>query len=174
MRVLSRSLSLAATLTLGLALGSAPALAADKGAMAQLKDASGKIAGTITLRDMGNHLMGTIDVSGLTPGDHGIHVHTTGQCEGPKFTSAGGHLNPDGKKHGLKNAEGPHQGDMPQLAVGADGKAKQEVTVNSTLAAVLDTDGAAFIVHAGPDDQTTDPSGNSGDRILCGVFTPIS
>ena len=165
-----RALPLAALL---LTLSSG-ALAADasKGVTAQLKDNTGKSAGTVTLTNSGGHLMGKIDVSGLTPGNHGMHIHGVGKCDGPGFSSAGPHLNPDGKKHGLSNPQGPHQGDMPQLAVGNDGKAAQSVMIHSAIPAILDADGAAFVIHAGPDDQTTDPSGNSGDRILCGVFGP--
>jgi superoxide dismutase, Cu-Zn family len=152
------------------------ALAADasKGVVAQLKDSTGKTVGSVTLTEGGGHLMGKVDVSGLTPGNHGMHIHTIGKCEGPAFTTAGGHLNPDGKKHGLSNPQGPHQGDIPQLSVNTDSKAAQNITIHSTIATILDADGASFVIHAGPDDQTTDPSGNSGDRLLCGVFHPIS
>lgn len=141
-----------------------------KNITATLKDGSGNPAGMVTLMDMGDHLMGQISVSGLAPGNHGIHIHAVGKCDGPDFASAGGHLNPSGKQHGLDNPQGPHQGDLPQLVVGADGKATQSFMAHGTIPAILDADGGAFVVHAGSDDQKTDPSGNSGARVLCGVL----
>jgi len=161
----------ATALPLMLAAGTALALDAPKGASATLKDAAGNTAGTVTLMDMGDHLMGKIDATGLKPGAHGIHIHMVGACTAPDFASAGGHLNPTGKKHGLDNPDGAHQGDLPQLVAGDDGKASASFTAHSTMAAVMDSDGSAFVVHADADDQKTDPSGNSGSRILCGVFT---
>lgn len=152
-----------------------PAQAADapKSATAILKDASGKEAGKVVLKPAHHHgLEGMIHVTGLTPGEHGIHVHAVGKCEGPAFASAAGHLNPTGKQHGLKNPQGPHLGDLPQLVAGADGSAHLTFPVHSDFAALFDADGAAFVVHAGPDDMMTDPAGNSGGRVLCGVFTP--
>lgn len=152
-----------------------PAQAADalNSATAILKDASGKEAGKVVLKPGAHHGMeGMIDVSGLTPGEHGIHVHAVGKCEGPAFASAGGHLNPTGKQHGLKNPQGPHQGDLPQLVATADGSAHLTFPVHSDASALFDADGAAFVVHAGPDDMMSDPAGNSGGRVLCGVFTP--
>ena len=153
---------------------SSAAFAADapKRITAPLKDAAGNAAGSVTLMDMGGHLMGKITASGLKPGNHGMHIHAVGKCDAPDFASAGGHLNPTAKKHGLDNPDGPHQGDMPQLVAGADGKASQDIVSHSTIAAILDADGGAFVVHADADDQKTDPSGNSGGRILCGVFAP--
>lgn len=159
--------ALAAALLIG-----APALAADTpgSVSATLKDKDGKSAGTVTLSTMGDHLMGRIEASGLTPGEHGMHIHAVGKCDGPDFSSAGGHLNPTGKQHGLENPQGSHEGDLPALKVGADGTAEQSFPAHSSISAILDGDGAAFVVHAGPDDQKTDPSGNSGGRVLCGVF----
>lgn len=164
-------LTLAASLV-SLAAGTAFALTpvGAKGAAATLQNSAGDKVGTVTLSDMGDHLMGKIEVSGLTPGPHGVHIHAVGKCDAPDFASAGGHLNPDGKQHGLENPAGSHQGDLPQLVADADGKASLQFTARSSMAALLDADGAAFVVHAGPDDQKTDPSGNSGGRILCGVF----
>ena len=144
-----------------------------EGAMAVLKDSSGKEAGSVMLMAGKDGLTGMVDVSGLTPGDHGMHIHTVGKCDDPAFTSAGGHLNPDGKQHGFQNPMGAHQGDLPELTVGADGKAHQSFTAKTTLAAVLDADGAAFVIHASADDMKSDPAGNSGARVLCGVFAPM-
>lgn len=140
-------------------------------AEARLLDASGRDMGFVRLTPSSSGMDGQIEASGLTPGQHGMHIHTTGRCDAPNFQTAGGHLNPTGQKHGLMNPAGPHQGDLPQLSVGSDGKAVMTFSVSTTIAALFDADGASFIVHAGPDDQKTDPSGNSGARILCGVLT---
>jgi Cu-Zn family superoxide dismutase len=114
----------------------------------------------------------TLDVKGLPVGTHGAHIHTTGRCDAPDFTTAGGHWNPTTAKHGSMNPQGPHEGDLPNLIVGSDGRGTLGITVpNATMAGLLDTDGAAIVVHAGADDLMTDPSGNSGGRIACGVFT---
>ena len=113
----------------------------------------------------------SLDASKLPPGTHGAHVHTTGRCDGPDFTTAGGHWNPTGMKHGTQNPMGPHAGDLPNLIVGADGRGSVAITLPSgTMAGLMDADGAAFVIHAGADDLKTDPSGNSGGRIACGVF----
>ena len=115
----------------------------------------------------------TIAATGLPAGVHGVHIHTTGKCDAPDFTTAGGHWNPTGKMHGSENPMGPHEGDLPNLTVGADGSGNLTFTVaGASLATMLDADGAAFVVHAGSDDYKTDPSGNSGGRIACGVFAP--
>ncbi len=152
--------------------GTAMAADAPKSVSATLRDAGGATAGTVKLDDMGGHLMGRIDASGLKPGNHGMHIHMVGKCEGPDFTSAGAHLNPAGKKHGLESPAGPHEGDLPQLIVGQDGKGSLSFMSQSKISDILDSDGGSFIVHADPDDQKTDPGGNSGARVLCGVFAP--
>jgi Cu-Zn family superoxide dismutase len=111
---------------------------------------------------------------GLPPGDHALHVHAAGKCE-PPFTTAGGHFNPDSKKHGLTLAEGHHAGDMPNLHIPASGELTVEV-MNTAVTldkdkpnSVLDADGSAIVIHAGADDYKTDPTGKAGDRIACGV-----
>ena len=113
-------------------------------------------------------------IDGLPAGTHGTHLHTTGKCEAPDFASAGGHLNPHGKRHGSDNPQGKHLGDLPNLIVGAGGKGSMTVPMAGTSeqleAALFDEDGTALVVHAGPDDYRTDPSGNSGGRIACGVL----
>jgi Cu-Zn family superoxide dismutase len=139
-----------------------------------MRDAAGRDLGTLTLAPHEGGLMLTGRVQGLPPGTHGIHVHATGRCE-PPFESAGGHWNPTSRQHGTQNPAGPHHGDMPNLVVADDGSAAVNVmTAGGTLGgegALLDGDGASVVIHAGADDYRTDPSGNSGDRIACGVVT---
>ena len=165
---------LAASVTAALSLAS-PALAVDK-ASAVLKDASGKEVGNVTLTATPSGVLMSLDLTAVPAGEHAFHVHAVGKCEGPDFKSAGPHFNPDETKHGLMNPEGPHAGDMPNLHVPADGKLQIEV-LNPTVtlsaeSALLDADGSAVIVHAVADDYKTDPAGNAGDRIACGVVTP--
>ena len=112
---------------------------------------------------------------GMSPGAHGAHIHQTGKCEGPDFKSAGGHWNPAGKEHGFDNPQGAHAGDFFNLDIGEDGTGSLQATIpGATLSdgenALLDADGAAFVVHEGADDLKTDPSGDSGGRLACGVF----
>jgi Cu-Zn family superoxide dismutase len=141
-------------------------------ATAMLKTATGIDAGRATATEVAGGIRYTLDVKGLPAGLHGAHIHTTGRCDGPDFTTAGGHWNPTTMKHGSMNPQGPHQGDLPNLTIGSDGRGTLGVTVpGATMAGLLDTDGAAIIVHAGPDDLMSDPAGNSGGRIACGVFT---
>jgi Cu-Zn family superoxide dismutase len=107
----------------------------------------------------------------MPTGTHGAHIHTSGRCEGPDFMTAGGHWNPAGTQHGSLNPAGPHDGDLPNIIIGTDGRGTLGVTVaGGTLDGLLDADGAAMVIHAAADDMTTDPSGNSGARIACGVF----
>jgi Cu-Zn family superoxide dismutase len=116
-----------------------------------------------------------LDVKGLTPGLHAVHVHAVGKCEGPAFTTAGGHFNPTQKKHGFKSPEGAHAGDLPNMLVAKDGAGRFEalddaITLKAGPASVFDADGSALVIHAGADDYVTDPAGNSGDRVACGVI----
>ena len=168
------TLWLAASITGTLSLA-APALAVDTPS-AVLKDASGKEVGAATFTVTPSGVLISLDLTAVPPGEHGFHVHTTGKCEPPDFKSAGPHFNPDQTKHGFMTPEGPHAGDLPNLHVPADGKLQVEVLEpNVTLsgeAPLLDADGSALVIHAGADDYKTDPAGNSGDRIACGVITP--
>ena len=116
-----------------------------------------------------------VSVTGLTPGEHGMHIHETGSCTPPDFKSAGNHLNPAAKQHGLLSPEGPHAGDLPNLLVEDDGSADTTLTVDRNLLAegpssMLGSQQRAFVTHGDPDDQKTDPSGNSGARVVCGVI----
>jgi Cu-Zn family superoxide dismutase len=139
-----------------------------------VKDAAGRDLGTLTLSDTPQGIMVMGQLTGLVPGEHGVHIHMTGQCQAP-FTTAGGHWNPTNKQHGSQNPQGPHLGDMANITVGADSSVSVHLTsAGGTLRgdnALLDTDGASIVVHAKADDLKTDPSGNSGDRVACGVVT---
>jgi Cu-Zn family superoxide dismutase len=143
-------------------------------AVAMLKTADGADAGTATVTGADGGLHVTVNATGLPEGTHGVHIHMTGQCEGPTFASAGGHWNPTDAHHGVDNLESPkpHMGDLPNMEVGGDGTGALDATIEgATMAGLMDADGAAFVVHAKADDLKSDPSGNSGDRIACGVFT---
>jgi Cu-Zn family superoxide dismutase len=165
---------LAALATSALALAS-PAAAADK-ASAVLKDAAGKEVGTATLTSTPSGALLSLTLTAAQPGIHGFHVHAIGKCVPPDFKSAGPDFNPDQTKHGIMNPEGPHAGDLPNLHVPADGKLEVEilnpVVTISQEAALLDADGSALVIHANADDYKTDPDGNVGPGIACGVITP--
>ena len=140
-------------------------------AVAMLHTADGAEVGRATATEVAGGLRITVDANAMPPGTHGAHIHTIGQCAGPDFASAGGHWNPTAMKHGSMNPQGPHEGDLPNLVIGADGRGTIGVTVpGATMAGLLDADGSALVVHANPDDLMTDPSGNSGGRVACGVF----
>lgn len=141
-------------------------------ATAALVTAAGLPAGRARVMEVGGGLRVTIDARGLAPGEHGAHLHTVGRCDPPDFASAGGHWNPASAKHGSMNPQGPHAGDLPNLVIGPDGRGALGVTLaGATMAGLLDADGAALVIHAAADDLMTDPSGNSGARIACGVLT---
>lgn len=140
-------------------------------AVAMLRTADGADVGRATATEVTGGLRITLDVSGLPAGTHGAHIHTIGRCDAPDFASAGGHWNPTGMKHGSMNPQGPHEGDMPNLIVASSGHGTiGAVLPGATLAGLLDADGSAIVVHDKADDLMTDPSGNSGARIACGVF----
>ena len=161
-----------ALLTAALALLALPTAAQDAGATAVMMDQSGTNLGTLTLTDSdgGVHLSG--ELTGVPNGEHGFHMHETGICDAAaKFESAGAHFEPAGKKHGTESPDGPHAGDLMNVTADDDGKAVVDLhNANVTLEQLRDTDGAALVLHADPDDYTTDPSGNSGDRFACGVI----
>src|SRR5438132_1606063 len=147
----------------------APSVAHAQSARAVLKDAQGKVVGTATLNEVPGGVRIAAQVRGLKPGMHGFHIHAVGKCEPPAFTSAGAHFNPHDKKHGHKNPEGAHAGDLPNLVVGSNGAGSLDaVAVGTTL---NDVTGLALVIHADPDDEMTDPAGNSGARVACGVIT---
>jgi Cu-Zn family superoxide dismutase len=141
----------------------------------ELKDAQGKSVGDVVLWDQGPGVALQLKLHDLSPGVHAIHFHQVPKCEGPDFKSAGGHFNPEKKKHGFDNPEGHHAGDMKNFTVDVKGKASArledaDVTLKDGPHSLL-SNGAAIVVHAKEDDYKTDPAGNSGDRIACGVIT---
>ena len=153
----------------------APAAAADK-ATAVLKDSKGNEVAKAELTATPSGVLISLDLTAVPAGEHAFHIHAVGKCEPPDFKSAGPHFNPDEKKHGLMIPEGPHAGDMPNLYVPSDGKLHVEmldqmVTLDEK-AGLLDQDGSALVIHAGVDDYVSDPAGNAGDRLACGVVIP--
>ncbi|WP_162806403.1 superoxide dismutase family protein [Sphingosinicella terrae] len=140
-------------------------------AVATLQTAEGAAAGTATASAVDGGIRIALEVEGLPPGPHGAHVHMTGRCDAPAFESAGGHWNPTDAQHGLEAPPGQHAGDMPNLDVGADGRGSLDYTLQGgSFEGLMDADGSTMMIHADADDQRTDPSGNSGGRIACGVF----
>jgi Cu-Zn family superoxide dismutase len=158
------------------AMGSAgTAVDGQPGATAQLRNAQGQPVGTATLTERDGRVRLVVEARGLSPGEHGIHVHAIGRCDPPGFTTAGDHFNPLSRKHGLEAPDGPHGGDLPNLRADAGGAARYEATTDRiTLSggprSAFDGDGSALVIHARPDDQRTDPSGSSGERVACGVI----
>lgn len=123
------------------------------------------------VEDASGRMHVNVQVDGLSTGLHGIHIHTTGLCDTPSFVTAGGHYNPSGAQHGLDSTDGPHAGDLPNLSANEAGRGHLDaVTERVTVAALVAGDGSALIIHAAEDDQVTNPTGNSGARIACGVI----
>ena len=144
-------------------------------ARANLLGADGTNHGVAIVAEGDGKLLVDVEGIGLTPGEHGAHIHMTGTCDAPDFKSAGGHWNPTQKEHGMKNPSGHHLGDFMNLKVGSDGKGvmRAEIprgTLKTGTNAMFDADGAAFVIHADADDLKSDPAGNAGARIACGVF----
>ena len=150
------------------------ALPSDRVGETTLLFANGLPAGTVQLLSNGQTVTVAIAAAGMTPGEHGFHLHTTGKCTAPDFTSAGGHLNPGNKTHGSMSPGGKHLGDMPNLTIGANRTGSTEVQLDGNARDVLedifDADDTAVVIHAGPDDYRSDPAGDAGARVACGVL----
>ena len=147
-------------------------------ATAELRDASNRVVGQATLIEVSGGVRIVLEARGLPPGEKAVHLHAVGTCDPPDFTSAGDHVNPQKKLHGLLNPQGPHAGDLSNVTIEANGTGQLEtfidrVTLGPGTATVLDDDGTALVVHAKPDDFQTDPAGNSGPRIACGRLEKV-
>jgi Cu-Zn family superoxide dismutase len=159
------------------ATGTASAQLQPTTATADVRDRLSRFIGTATLREEQGGVHVTAQLRNLAEGPHGLHIDDVGKCLSPAFLSAGGIFNPTGKQHGLRNPAGPQVGDLPSLIVGADGSATLDAmargaTLSSGATALLGRNGTALVLHRGDDDQLTDPEGNAGDRIACGVILP--
>ena len=163
---------------LGFCAAAALADTAPKTAHANIMNAQGMQIGTAKLKAVKDGVQISVKFAGLSAGDHGIHIHTVGKCEGPAFTTAGGHFNPTSAHHGMNNTMDPHPhaGDLPNLKVAANGKGSatvvaKGVTLGDGANSLFHDGGTSLVIHAKADDLMSDPSGNSGDRVACGVIS---
>jgi len=153
---------------------SPPVTPTDAPTITEIRSAAGALVARAMIWQGRTGLEVRVQAAGLAPGHYGVHFHAVGRCEGPAFASAGAHWNPTGRQHGKLNPAGHHLGDLDNLDVDESGAGRLEFTIpgasTSGANGLLDADGAALVIHAGPDDYRTDPSGNSGARIACGTF----
>lgn len=164
-------------LTMVIAAAAAMALAAQapETARAELKNAEGQVVGQATVTDAPQGVLIHVTLTGVPEGTHAFHVHAVGKCE-PPFTTAGGHFNPASKQHGIENPAGMHAGDLPNIEVPATGHLTfdvfdRDVTIKAGPNSLFDADGSSIVIHQGKDDYKSDPAGNAGARIACGVVT---
>jgi Cu-Zn family superoxide dismutase len=153
---------------------SATGTAKANGITIDIKDGKGKDVGTVKIKSIAVGVELKLNLRGLLPGEHAIHFHQSAKCEAPDFKSAGPHFNPDGKQHGLDNPQGAHAGDMLNFMVDDKGKAKatvvnKDVNLGKDTHSLYSSGGTSLVIHAKPDDMKTDPAGNAGDRIACGL-----
>jgi len=156
-------------------MGLEPVEAAPRTATADVRNAAGASVARASATQVGDTIRLRVEATGLAPGSYGSHIHAVGRCDAPTFESAGPHWNPTERQHGRDNPAGQHMGDLPNLMVGTDGRGSFEFTVPQAWVEggampMLDADGASIMIHQRPDDYRTNPSGNSGARIACGVF----
>ena len=176
-----RTLAIVASLALvlaGCAAMTQPATT-DNAATAELRASNGQAAGMAALAQVPGGVRIVLEAKGLPPGPHAVHIHEGGTGDARQFTTAGGHFNPGKKQHGTLNPQGAHAGDLPNMTVAGDGSGRLEtttarITLGPGATSVFDADGSAIVVHAGPDDFKTDPTGNSGGRIACGLIVKKS
>lgn len=162
---------------LALAVAGCASLTSSPTATANMVGQDGNSIGTARFEQTADGVKITLNVSHLTPGQHAVHIHEFGKCDGAvKFTSAGGHYNPTMKTHGMNSAMPMHAGDMMNQTADASGNMKvtitdKAVTLTDGASSVFDTDGSALVIHAMADDYMSQPAGNAGDRVACGIIT---
>ena len=168
--------TVAALLLSGAVLGGCQTVyeeAAAEVAQADVLNRSGEQVGTANFYSLAGEITVNVAFSDMTPGLKAVHLHTTGDCSAADFTSAGGHLNPAGREHGTMNPRGAHLGDLPNVTIGENGmgtlSALLEGTTDAIMGEIFDADGTAIVVHEGPDDYRSDPAGDAGSRVACGV-----
>jgi Cu-Zn family superoxide dismutase len=164
-------------LTFAACLLAVPALAAPK-VVVPLKTSTGMDAGTATFTQSGKNVSVKLELKNLPVGDHAVHIHEKAACDAPDFKTAGGHLNPDKKQHGTQNPMGHHDGDLGKnITVGEDHRASETIKVSylsmdpAAPDSIFANGGTSIVVHEKADDMKTDPTGNAGNRIACGVIT---